>query len=368
MAESALDCFISLLDSIPGWIADLEGIVTSATERQKDILHENQPVDAHQDGSQPPARPRKRSKSSSIRTKRSDELKDGSPNGLEALRQNESLPTLVQTQVPHMTPSDALRLAQRKRKTASACSDRQSGPLKYRSRSMVVVYYDGEIQNRFENLVRAIGTRRNALRKGRTSAQVYELSPKTSNGDDGANGEDKYMLQPRVAYRSARMRQSPQAGKHMDGLEAYDKLDGYLEKAQAQCERAAHQILRDGDCGLEFKTAKEQFHEAQAHCETEIPIWRKRVEEFVEKERRNEEQRRRKEEEEERKGRRPPPNYTSTEKLMADPFAAAAPLEVDMEPDDSDGGGDESGHDFTINLMQLAGPRPYMQTSRLTAV
>jgi hypothetical protein len=226
---------------------------------------------------------------------------------------------------------------------------------------MVVIYYDGEIQKRFENIVRAIGTRRNALRKGRTSAQVYELARKGSSGSEGSSDDDSGAYLPKVAYRSARMRRSPGAGSQSEGLAAFDKLDKFLERAQAQCERAAHQILRDGDCGLEIQTAKERFIEARSHCETEVPIWRKRIEDAAERERLDEE-RRKVEEEEEKK---PLPDYSSSEKLVDDPFTASVPLEVDIEPDDSDGGGD--GNDFTINLMQLGRPRPYMRTARLTA-
>lgn len=368
MAEGALDCFTALLDSIPGWIADLESIVKSATERQNDILRESQPVDSHQDEEGPLTAAREPSKSSSVRTRRSRESKDdGTPNGLQGTNPDESTPTLLQNQLPHMTQTDALRLSQRKRKTASVCSDRQSGPLKYRSRSMVVVYYDGEIQKRFEDIVRAIGSKRNSLRKGRTAAQVYELAPSMTGGNDTADGERNAAHQPRLAYRTARMRQSPRGGKSIEGLEAYDKLDAYLEKAQAQCERAAHQVLRDGDCGMEIHVAKERFTEARTHCEIEVPIWRKRIELFVERERLSEERRRLEEAEESEKELKPSSGYSSSETNFVNSFSAAVPLEVDIESDDSDGGGDNDGREFTINMMQLGRPRQYVQCSSLTA-
>ena len=368
MAEAALDCFTSLLDSIPGLMANLEGIVKSATERQKDILREYQPVDSHQDEDQPQTPARKPSRSSSIRTRRSKESKvESPPKALQNVNPDESVPTLVQTQLPHMTQSDALRLAQRKRKTASVCSDRQSGPLKYRSRSMVVVYYDGEIQKRFEDIVRVIGSKRNSLRKGRTAAQVYELLPDASGGKTDTNGEEITTYQPKLAYRSARMRQSPGGGKKTDGLDAYDKLDGFLEKAQAQCERAAHQVLRDGDCGLEIKVAKERFSEAQAHCEIEIPIWRMRVETLAQKQQRVADRGKIEEDQQPAKEFQAPPDYSSADTLVVNPFVAAVPLEVDIEPDDSDGLDDDNGRDFTIDMMKLGRPRPYMHCSSLTA-
>ena len=351
MAEGALNCFTTLLESIPGWIAELEEIVHSVTERQQDILRENQPVDSHQDQARNP------SKSSSVLTRISRESEGNIRDALQSSQLDESMPTLVQTQLPHMTQSDALRLSQRKRKTASVCSDRLSGPLKYRSRSMVVIYYDGEIQKRFENIVRAIGSRRNALRKGRTSAQVYELSRNGSSSSEGSSGDDSGACVPKVAYRSARTRQSPASGAQSEELAIFDQLDGFLDKAQAQCERAAYQVLRDGDCGMEIQAARERFGEVETRCASQLPIWRKRIEGAAERERW------RADDEEEKK---PPPAYYSTDGFVDDPFTEAAPLEVDIEPDDSDGGG-EGGRGFTINMMQLGRPRPYVRDSRVTA-
>lgn len=363
MAERALECFTALLDSIPGWIADLDSIVKSVTERQKDILREIQPVDSHQDEAEPQTAAREPSKSSSVRTRRSKDLEEVSPDTLQVTNPEDSLPTLVQNQLPHMTPTDALRLSQRKRKTASVCSDRQSGPLKYRSRSMVVVYYDGETQQRFEDIVKAIGSKRNSLRKGRTAAQVHELALKMTSGDETIDGEQNTAYPTRITYRTAKLRQSPRGGKSIDGLEAYEKLDVYLEKAQSQCERAAHQVLRDGDCGLEIQAAKERLSAARTHCEIEEPIWRKRIEALAEKHRLSEKRQRVEEVKESEKESKP----QSPESQVVNPFSAAVPLEVDIEPDDSDGGDDDDGREFTISMMQLGRARQYVQCSSLTA-
>lgn len=42
MADEALKCFESLLETVPGWIADLEGILKTAAERQEEILFASQ--------------------------------------------------------------------------------------------------------------------------------------------------------------------------------------------------------------------------------------------------------------------------------------------------------------------------------------
>ena len=352
MAEDVHGCLTSLLESLPGWIADLENIVKAATERQKDILRENQPADSAQ------SRSRKASKTSSVRSRRSKGSKQ-SQEEKEVTKSESPENALLETQLPHMTQSDALRLAQRKRKTASACTDRQSGPLKYRSKSMVVVYYDGETQKQFETIVRAIGSSRNALRRGKMSAKVDALSRAESSKKESSDDGHMRIGSPTLNYTSTRLRLSPTPITN-DGTEVFDKIDAFLEKAQTMCERSAHQVLRDGDCGIEIKWAKEQFADAQRLSKAELPIWQKRAEEAAERQRQSEERRLAEEEEQEAT---PPPEYTSTDQLSPeDPFSSPPALEVDLEPDDSDGGEDQ---DFAVSHMQLG--RPYFRSTRLIA-
>ncbi|KAK3684356.1 hypothetical protein LTR37_020357 [Vermiconidia calcicola] len=349
MADEALKCFTSLIESVPKWIADLENILQTSTERQQEILFDNQPA---QDQDQPPVNsaqdgPRKPSKSFSVISKRS---KDNTCK-VEALKVEEGQPTPVRAQMPHMTQSDALRLAQRKRKTASVSSGRDSGPMKYRSRSMIVVYYDGETQNRFENVVRAIGTCRNSLRKGKMSAKVdiFSQTMSASSGVDG-NKEGNVIRTARMSYRSARPKQSHLLSD--DRLEVFDKVDGFLEKAQA--------------IALEIKHAKQHFLEARKLGEAELPAWRTRVDEAAEKQRQNEERRRF--EKEEKAG---PLELAPDERLVPDedPFSSPDNLEIDLEVDDSDDDDDDGG-EFAVKVMEMSMPysqRPYMRVSRLAA-
>lgn len=344
MAGEALQSFSTLLEGIPGWIADLEGIVKTSAERQKQYLTENQPA-----GDELPlALRRKVSKSSSLRSYRSQDAKEkaSTPGPLK------SEPTVTKEQGPHMTESDALRLAQRKRKTASACSGRQSGPYKYRSRSMVVVYYDGDVQKRFETIVRAIGTSRNTLRKGKMSAKVEAIARSgSSSSSDGSNEEAAAIIR-KMGYTPTRLRQQGGAANRNDGSEAFDKADGFLEKAQALCERAAHQVLRDGDCALEIRNAKEHFTDVKKVCEAALPELQRKADKALERQRRSEERRKEEEaeaEEHEKKDLVSSPD-TSDEKIAVDPFNSPGTLEVDIEADDDDGGDDE---DEQLNAIQL---------------
>jgi hypothetical protein len=254
MAEHTLSCITSLLESVPRWVADIEDILESSRKRQNDILAEQQPVD-------PPPRSvrRKLSKSSSLRSKRSRDAADQDhayePNICQPDTETSQL-NLLRPQLPHMTESDALRLSQRKRKTFSVCSGDPSAPHKYRSKAMVVVYYDGDTQKRFEMLVRSIATSRHAVRKCgtvskfesflRTESETTDLSSDGVECDEGC--EEEPPDRTGLDFKSTRAMRTPNKScRQDDGVEDLSKVDECLDKGQDLCERAAHQILRDGD-------------------------------------------------------------------------------------------------------------------------
>lgn len=346
MAEEAVNCFTTLLESVPKWIAELEHISKSANDKQNERLFENKPADPQQELT------KKLSKSSSLRTNPKDDEAKPQQN-----QQDEGI--LLRPQLPHMTASDVLRLAQRKRKTASVCSGRQSGPLKYRSRGMVVVYYDGEAQKQFETLVRSIGTSRNSLRKAKMSAKVDAVSRSDSGSSEGSSSDDAVLDIEKLGYRPVKLRGRGTPEKD-DGTGVFDKVDGFLERAQTLCERAAHQILRDGDCAEEIKNATKHFDDACKMCETELPALQKRIEKSTEMQRRSEERKAAKSEKADEKRAL---EGSSNEKLVDSdsPFSSPATLEVDLEADDSDG--DEGA--YTMNALQLG--RYNMRSSRLAA-
>lgn len=337
MADDALSCFTSLLESVPAWISELEGILKTASDRQHEFLFANQPAEA--------AAPKPR-KSLSVESLRPDEA----PKTAE----------LLKPQLAHLTPSDALHLSQRKRKTASVNSGQLSGPSKYRSRSLVVVYYDSEVQKLFESLVRQVGTCRNAIRKGKMSAKVESLSRTSSSSSEDDKGfehdsaEDVIKSIKKVGYRSTRGPMDYGAvGRKDDGGEAFDKADTCLEKAQMLLERAAHQILRDGDVQIEVENTKEALREATKLAEAELPQLKKAAAKAAEKRRRSAE-RRREEEEEEAKSKR---KQEEAKAKIVQVLAAQQPdnaLEVDdLEVDDSE----DEDMDFSLAKFRMASSR-----------
>lgn len=358
MAEEALNSFTSLLENVPGWIADLESILEAAKGRQQELTLANKPT------SPTVAFPRKAVQSPSRKSTQPDEVTGSSAQSATALK--------------HLTNSDALRISQLKRKTASVASDDQSSRCKSRVTASAVVYYDGETQKQFEQLVRAIGTSRNAIRKGKMSAKVDALSrsdsvSSSSSCSSSSGGEDVDInkFAPPSKYRTRRSR--PAFGRN-DGSEAFDRVDGRLEKAQTLCERAAHRVLRDGSCTLEVTNAKEHFLEAMKMATAELPAMRKRAEKSAERRRRSAEQHRL-EEAAQAALRSPRPEDIHDEK-MADIITkievpSDGDIEVDvLEVDDDDS--DSDSEEFNINSFQFtkAGGRfaPPMRTSPRLAV
>jgi hypothetical protein len=61
-----------------------------------------------------------------------------------------------------------------KRKTTSVASNDSQAP-KYRTRSMIIVYYDSAVQNAFEDLVKFISASRNNMRKGKMAQRMADM-------------------------------------------------------------------------------------------------------------------------------------------------------------------------------------------------
>lgn len=211
----------------------------------------------------------------------------------------------------------------------------------------MVVYYDGDTQKQFEKLVRAIGSSRNALRKAKMSSKVDSLARTSSSSSEASSSDGDYTHA--LHYKSSRPR-LPAFGRN-DGSEAFDRVDGRMEKAQALCERAAHQILRDGDCATEVASAKEHFAEALRMAKAELPVLRKKAEQAQER-RRREEERERADEEAQAKVRAAHPALNQTVKGLA--AAVTLPTEVTLEVDELEVDDDsEDEEDFAITALQL---------------
>ncbi|KAJ4351721.1 uncharacterized protein N0V89_007064 [Didymosphaeria variabile] len=166
----------------------------------------------------------------------------------------------------------------RKRKEPSLLSGQQSGPSKLRSRTMIVVNYDGQIQTSFEHLVRAIGTGRNMLRKAKMAAKMDAMAAMAGSSDDDDDDDDSSSaIMAKIGYRHrglssmrARGMMRMTEGTSSTPVERFDTADKALEEAQALCERAAHQSLREGDCRKELDGVRRHFNEVVELAKTEV--------------------------------------------------------------------------------------------------
>ncbi|KAI9859979.1 MAG: hypothetical protein M1830_006244 [Pleopsidium flavum] len=174
------------------------------------------------------------------------------------------------------------REARRKRKPGSVISG-ASGPQKYRTRSMIIVYYDSFVQEAFEALVRNIGSARNNLRKGKMQASMKERM--SSLGDDEISftiTNFGHSIRPKTMQtKLSRVRTGPEV-RMSQATAVFDTVEKELEAAQSLCEVAAHQFLRDGDCGLEIEGTRQRFEVCLTIARKEVD--RLEEEEKIEKE------------------------------------------------------------------------------------
>jgi len=225
----------------------------------------------------------------------------------------------------------------RKRKTESLASAESVAP-KYRTRSMIIVYYDSAVQTAFEDLVKFVSGSRNTMRKGKMAAKMAEMrraaelevdaddddddddndgvdamlrnnrsllaaQKNVASNDQGQNltpgsigaaesdgGEEPAL--PKLKYVSTRQmgplrdfsRRAEVSGGALNlGLlkgyrgagmntkpDIFDELDKGLEWCQGQCEHAAHQFLRDGECSTEIANVKRKLEEVRISAEKEM--------------------------------------------------------------------------------------------------
>lgn len=237
--------FAFLSDNIPQWLQNIQELEEKVTAMQQHVIRA--PVST-----------------SPFAKRRTDSVESIKHDRMGAIGEEAAPSQSAQTDP----------MAGRKRKTPSVSSGRASGPSRYRPRTMVVVKYDGDVQKSFEVLVRAVGTGRNMLRKAKMEAKMNELAALAgpSDDDDEATDDDEAIL-AKVSYRprmtSMRTRQQPSSGA-VTPAAIFDTTDKTLEHAQILCEKAAHVLLRDGDCRTELGGMRKSFSDVLETAKIEV--------------------------------------------------------------------------------------------------
>ncbi|KAI9705588.1 MAG: hypothetical protein M1836_006344 [Candelina mexicana] len=262
--------FEHLITNIPLWLDSL----TSLSSHLQRCQHDLQELSA-----QSPPSPPRQARSGSMESIRAVDL------DLPPTSAPQPSPTLAQQQLQAAidgTPkgTSPTTLPRRKRKafaTASLASAAASNAdAKYRTRKMIIVYYDSVVQDSFEAMVRNIGTARSLIRKGKMARRMEEMTAAldaaaTPAEDKTADDEENFV--PKVSFvrrgargptRDMKMMRGPNTSSTIDGgksdkKDVFDVADERLDKAQALCERGAHQFLRDGDCDEEIQDIRAAF-------------------------------------------------------------------------------------------------------------
>ncbi|KAI1366786.1 hypothetical protein F5Y08DRAFT_327160 [Xylaria arbuscula] len=167
----------------------------------------------------------------------------------------------------------------KRQKTESMMSGEAATTPKYRSRRMVMVYYDSYVQSFFEELVKFVSAQRNLMRKAKMAAKVAHIRrlaelemPEEDEDDEGEGMKLQYFSTRSYggALRGPGLGLVPGRGMRTSALngglgafnekgDIWDELDKGLESIQGLCERAAHQFLRDGDCNEEIEKIKSRL-------------------------------------------------------------------------------------------------------------
>ncbi|KAI4247565.1 MAG: hypothetical protein LQ352_006140 [Teloschistes flavicans] len=241
----ALGSFIHLTDNIPDWLSKLDSLAVQVAEqhsRFKRLSHTQF------------TKVRLSKKHDSTESLRPP--KDDADDHVPIHFPETSVPPKDIPATSQPLPENTLvaKDIQRKRKSDSADLSGASGPQRYRTRSMVIVYYNSAIQEAFESLVRDIASARNNLRKGKTAASFKARMALIAMGTD--DDEDGYpILNPKLLVKC-----TPR-GSSLAADPSFDEVDGHLEAAQNLCEVAAHQFLRDGDCEEELAGTRQRFED-----------------------------------------------------------------------------------------------------------
>ncbi|VUC19960.1 unnamed protein product [Clonostachys rosea] len=283
----AMDALRNLTTHIPGWLSRLDVLSGEIDKRQTELaaLSKND-VNAE---------------TRSMRNKGSTESlkpKDDGPSNIpapeefsETKQQNERPPIANRnprgnTEKPRPSSSDptagdlkasentaeAIKAAQeraraqakKRLKPSSVVSAEGTVKPTYRTRSMIIVYYDSYVQGFFDELVRFTSSSRNLMRKAKMAAKVAQIK-KLAEGN--LEGEDGEVALPSLRYASSRRfgamggisRPGFGPSRANDQPDIYDNLDKGLDFVQGTCEHGAHQFLRDADCNDEIKNIQSRL-------------------------------------------------------------------------------------------------------------
>lgn len=264
----ALTSFTHLTDNIPDWLTKLEDLAAQVVEQHSRFIKLTHLT-------QLKLSRRKRGSTESLR-----------PNDDEDINQTATVPGNDNSSsgdpgILNLNADSAKAMGDVKRKRKCSTVSGASGIRRYRTRSMIIVYYDSAIQDAFESLVRHIASARNNLRKGKTAAnfkaRMIALGMEENPFMPGnfAMLSSRTMPVPRSSRTGKPTLPPSKAAKTPERVPAFEEADKNLEAAQSLCEVAAHQFLRDGDCTEEIQGTRLKFESCLRMAQQEVELLRR---------------------------------------------------------------------------------------------
>lgn len=331
-----MDCLEALCTNIPDWLKRLEELNGQIEQRQRDLasLPENQRQSSARSirnrGSTESLKPQ----DEAVAINPPDRTRVATPppatqNNVQQQRGNDVPTSPVsefnskaslqrQTNEVMATAQRRARATLRKKQKTESMISQENTIQKYRSRNMIIVYYDSYVQSFFEELVKFVSLQRNSMRKAKMAAKVAHIKrmaelemPDEEDDEDDDNGGGNGELKPRdnfivpdtsaapsdskfdgselrarmmnarqlgvrgSAYGRMNMRGTRSSlngglGSFQDRGDIWEVLDKGLEFVQGMCEHGAHQFLRDADCSVEVEKIKARLAQTKEAADQEL--------------------------------------------------------------------------------------------------
>ncbi|KAI4866275.1 hypothetical protein F4820DRAFT_264620 [Hypoxylon rubiginosum] len=328
-----IDCLKALVTNVPDWLKRLDELNGQIDQRQQDLamLPENQLQSSARSmrnvGSTESLKPRDegpgipdegRASTPPPAARNSTSQQGGAEAPSSPVSEPKSKTSLQrQTNEVKATAQRRARATLRRRQKTDSMVSNENTVQRYRSRNMIIVYYDSYVQSFFEELVKFVSIQRNSMRKAKMAAKVAQIKrlaelemPDEDDDDDAGGGSDELkprddhiaadadaiapkpkndgpeelrlrfmstrqlgsrnLAMGRLNMRGTRSGLTGRLGSFQDKGDIWEELDRGLEFVQGLCERGAHQFLRDGDCSDEVGKIKTRLAQTKEMADKEL--------------------------------------------------------------------------------------------------
>ncbi|KAM0361895.1 hypothetical protein ACHAPK_011685, partial [Fusarium culmorum] len=201
----AMDALKNLVNNVPDWLQRLDDLSGQIDRRQAELA-----AVAAAEGKSPKAKSiRNKGSTKSLKPKddppvvHTEASADKLAETYDPPKVHPRSPASIQRQHKIMKTAQARVGAHvRKKPKSPSMMSNEDTPAAYRTRSMIIVYYDSYVQGFFDELVRFVSSSRNLIRKAKMAARVAQIK-KLAEQDVSEDGNNDDALPPQ-RYMSSR--------------------------------------------------------------------------------------------------------------------------------------------------------------------